>query len=337
MRPQSLPRLIRVNPSTLHCRRILILAMCLRIVQRRCLSGREIDQNAEENFNQKATSKSVSHLLKNPQRDIHNYDKKPSIQFSSPAISALHARIGLPPAFPLTTLGRCLTDPSMEQDHSLHNEALSVVGSGLLEYYVSEYLCVRWPRLPMKTQLAALWAFTGESALARIARDWGVQSQTKTKWGEKQNPNDFDNSPKLLVNTPSTKGEKENYDLDKNMEWEIREQARQGWLEPRGKLARKGFLNNLDDKDYEKRFVLFALQRFVQSLVGGVYIHAVPPLTFKFLISGHNVHSNIYKSPHSLANITSPLNPPYPPISSSRTNPSLRTSSNPPPNIPSHR
>ncbi len=275
MRPQSLPRLIRVNQSTRPLQHILTLAVCLRIVQRRCLSGREIDQNAEENFKQKATSKSVQHLLKHPQRDIHNYDKKPSIQFSSPAISALHARIGLPATFPLTTLGRCLADPSMEKDHYLHNEALSVIGSGLLEYYVSEYLCVRWPRLPMKTQLAALWAYTGESALARIARDWGVQSQTMPKRGEKRNPNDFDNSPTLLVNTPSTEAEKDNYDLDKNMEWEIREQARQGWLEPRGKLARKGFLNNLDDKDYKKRFVLFALQRFVQSLVGGVYVHSV--------------------------------------------------------------
>jgi dsRNA-specific ribonuclease len=284
MRPQSLPRLIRVNQSILHRQCMLMLAVCLRISQRRCLSSREIDQNAQENFNQKATSKSVNYLLKNPQRDIHNYDKKPSIQFSSPAISALHARIGLPATFPLTTLGRCLTDPSTENDHSLHNEALSVIGSGLLEYYVSEYLCVRWPRLPMKTQLAALWAFTGESALARIARDWGVQSQTAPKQGEKRNPNDFDNSPRLLVNAPSTEAEKENYDLDKNMEWEVREQARQGWLEPRGKLARKGFLNNLDDKDYEKRFILFALQRFVQSLVGGVYIHSVCPSMFIFNI-----------------------------------------------------
>jgi dsRNA-specific ribonuclease len=248
--------------------------VCLRVIQRRNLSGRQIDQNAEEKFIEKATSKSVKDLLKHPQRDVHNYDKKPSVQLSSPAISALHARIGLPASFPLATLTRCLTDPSMEKDHSLHNEALSVVGSGLLEYYVSEYLCVRWPRLPMKTQLAALWAYTGESVLARIAREWGIQSQSAST-RKKVKSKDIDTSPKLMVNAPSTEEDKLEYDLDASMEWEIREQARQGWLEPRGSVIRKGFLNSLDDKEYEKRFVLFALQRFVQSVVGGVYVHSV--------------------------------------------------------------
>ena len=253
--------------------------MYLSINQRRCLSTREIDQNAEENFVSNATSKSVSHLLRNPQRDIHNYDMKPSVQFSSPSISALHARIGLPQAIHLSTLGRCLTDPSMTMDHSRHNEALSVVGAGLLEYYVSEYLCVRWPRLPPKVQLAACWAFAGESALARIARDWGVQTQTTTpNRGQRRRDLDAsDLSPVLLFNTPSTEQDRLSHDLDRAMEWEIREQAKQGWLEtPRNQNSRKGFFNILDDREYEKRFVLFALQRFVQALVGGVYVHSVP-------------------------------------------------------------
>lgn len=169
----------------------------------------------------------------------------------------------------------------MQKDHNLHNEALSVVGAGLLEYYVSEYLCVRWPRLPMKTQLAALWAFTGESALARIAKEWGVYPETQRvenrKGSGKKGLEKQDDDALLVVKTPSTKGGKWDHDTEVNMEWEIREQARQGWLEPKAGKIRKGFLNNLDDKEYEKRFVLFALQRFVQSLVGGVYIHSVPP------------------------------------------------------------
>jgi dsRNA-specific ribonuclease len=260
-----LPRRIRVSTASLSTN-----SVCLRICQRRLFSDRRSDQLAEENFVAKATSKSTSSLLKTPQRDTHNYDKKPAVQFTSPAISALHARIGLPSSFPLSTLGRCLTDPSMERNHALHNEALSVIGSGLLEYYVSEYLCIRWPRLPMKTQLAALWAFTGESALARIAKEWGVQSQTTTpaKRGQFEAPN-------LLVKTPTAEEKKWNHDMELNMEWEIREQARQGWLEPRGGKSGRRTLSNLDDKEYEKRFVLFALQRFVQSLVGGVYIHSV--------------------------------------------------------------
>ena len=68
------------------------------------------------------------------------------------------------------------------------------------------------------------------------------------------------------------------HDLDINMAWEVREQARQGWLEPRSKPGVSGFLDTLDDKEYEKRFVLFALQRFMQAVVGGVYVHSVFPL-----------------------------------------------------------
>jgi hypothetical protein len=267
------------------------------------------DEHAQEEFIEKAASTSPQRLLKSPQRDTHTYDKKPSVQFSSPAISALHARIGLPETFPLSTLQRCLTDPSMEKDHALHNEALSVLGTGLLEYYVAEYLCVRWPRLTMKTELAALWAYTGESALARIAREWGVKSGTLSKaeqppeppsfeeenkrkearrWGEKPDepekdwkgprPWKIDTSiPHLPITTPSTDAEKLENELGIKMEWESREQAKLGWLEPGkgARVSRKGFVSTLNDKEYERRFVLYALQRFVQSLVGGVYAHSV--------------------------------------------------------------
>jgi dsRNA-specific ribonuclease len=254
--------------------------VCLRLIQRRNISGRgerEIDQKAEENFVENAVSKSVTDLLSNPQRDTHTYDKKPPVRFSTPVISALHARIGLPPSFPLSTLKRCLTDPSVETDHKLHNEALSEIGSGLLEYYVSEYLCVRWPRLPMKTQLAALWAYTGESALTRIAREWGIESQKHENPGEKRDPYSIEASPRLVVDPPKKPDDGLGNDLDQRLEWEIREQARQGWLEPRGGARTNPFLKSLDEKEYEKRFVLFALQRCVQSLVGGVYVHSVLP------------------------------------------------------------
>jgi dsRNA-specific ribonuclease len=264
--------------------RLLISAVCLRIQPNRSISTRQKDIEAEEKFVDKATSKSVKDLLENPQRDVHSYDKKPSVRFSVPAIAALHARIGLPSGFPLSTLDRCLTDPSVERDHARHNEALSVIGSGLLEYYVSEYLCARWPRLPMKVQLAALWAYTGESALARIAREWGVQSYSMDKDGkdgknekdEKRGMKEFESDPALIVNAPKA-AEKLDYDADINIAWEIREQARQGWLEQRGRYGTGKFLSTLDDKEYQKRFVLFALQRFIQAIVGGVYVHSVPP------------------------------------------------------------
>jgi hypothetical protein len=163
----------------------------------------------------------------------------------------------------------------------------------------------------MKVQLSALWAYTGESALARIAREWGVKSGTirreveqpappteeelleresMRRWGEefeqpekkwkRLEPWKIDSDTvHLPVSTPATEAEKLDHDLEGSMEWEIREQARQGWGDQRGK-GNKGFVNSLDERDYQKRFVLYALQRFVQSLVGGVYVHSVQPPSF---------------------------------------------------------
>jgi len=138
---------------------------------------------------------------------------------------------------------------------------------------VSEYLSTRWPRLPMKTQLAALWAYTGESALSRISREWGIQPQSSTlKRGDKKKPKEIEAGPALIVNTKRNEVQKQ---LDNGaMEWQIREQARQGWLE-RGKEGETGISNPTNNKEYEEHFVLRALQRFVQALVGGIYVHSV--------------------------------------------------------------
>ena len=127
----------------------------------------------------------------------------------------------------------------------------------------------------MKVQLAAVWAYTGESALARIAREWGVRSETVSKPKITEDSEKIDSEPTLLVKPPTKQADQLDHELGINMEWEIREQAKQGWLEPRGRQGTKGFINTRSDEEYVKRFVLFALQRFVQSLVGGVYLNSV--------------------------------------------------------------
>jgi dsRNA-specific ribonuclease len=237
------------------------------------ISTREIDQTAEQNFISNATSKPASDLIQSPDRDSYSYDSKPSVTFSTPAISALHARIGLPSAFPLSTLRRCLTDPSVEQDHKRHNEALSVVGSGLLDYHVSEYLSIRWPRLPLKTQVAALWAYTGESALARISREWGVQPVPNSRRkGKKKRPVEIENAPVVSVNIPKREGEAPPMNYTGQMDWERKEQERVGWVE-REESAEGA--STPSQQAYEQKFILLALQRFVQALVGGVYVHSV--------------------------------------------------------------
>ena len=348
MRASTLPRLLPIAQRRMaidpECWRLIALGACLRcaraLPRRGIKTERQLDMKAEEKFVRHAASTPIATLLAAPQRDTHSYDDKPGVQFSTPAISALHARIGLPTAFPLSTLRRCLTDPSMEPDHALHNEALSVIGSGLLEYYVAEYLCVRWPRLPMKTQLAALWAYTGESALARIAREWGIKSTIlqvrKGKEPLKEDSNVYD-GPQLVVSVPRSAEEKADAaQFDQSFEYEVREQARLGWLEPRARPVKGGFVNTMEDQDYQKRFLLFAMQRFVQSLVGAVLIHSVQSLKLKVpqlsrytntcVCAGHASHPKLYQSTHPITLPTPSLNPPRPHKPLSRTHNPLRTS-----------
>jgi len=321
--PRLLPitqRRIAIGPE---CWELIALGACLRCVRalprRGIKTERQLDLKAEEKFVRHAASTPVATLLAAPHRDTHSYDDKPGVQFSTPAISALHARIGLPAAFPLSTLSRCLTDPSMQPDHALHNEALSVIGSGLLEYYVAEYLCVRWPRLPMKTQLAALWAYTGESALARIAREWGIKSTIlQVRMGKEPLKEDTSayHDPQLVVSVPRSAEEKADAaQFEQSFEYEVREQARLGWLEPRARPVKGGFVNTMEDQDYQKRFVLFAMQRFVQSLVGAVLIHSVQSLKPKVPRLSRDTNMSVCracKSPKTLSKHTS-YHAPYPP------------------------
>jgi dsRNA-specific ribonuclease len=249
---------------------------CCRLLPRRTIkTQRKIEQKAQENFVQQATSTPASTLLTNPTRDSGAYDANPAIKFRSPSLAALHARIGLPASFPLSTLRRCLRDPSVEKDHAAHNEALSVLGSGLLEYYVAEYLCVRWPRLPMHSQHSAQWAYTGESALARVAREWGVKSRIVRPDGGEGKKKKEEVDVELVVATPGTATEKATQPyVESLLEYEVKEQEKVGWIEPsRGRKG--GFGNRVQEDDCEKRFVLYAMRRFVQSLVGGVLVHSV--------------------------------------------------------------
>jgi dsRNA-specific ribonuclease len=232
--------------------------------------ARDVDEAVHKSFILDSTRKPAASLLSSPNRDIVTYDVKPPIHLSVVGVSSLHARIGLPETVSLKVLERCLTDPSVEKDHSNHNEALSVVGEGLLEYFVGEYLCVRWPRLPPRSQLSVLWAYTGASTLARLSKEWGVQPLTYGIEDIRRLKNQgLDVSPKLLVRLEQLDK------LQETMEWKKREQERQGWIERTRKAQGKN--TQTDNRQFEKEDVLRAMQRFVQSVVGAVYVHSVQP------------------------------------------------------------
>ena len=99
----------------------------------------------------------------------------PSRARSSARLSALHARLVLPPRLPLETLARCLIDPSADTNPDFNNASLSILGYDLLGYYASEAILCRYPRLPTEVTFATMDAYCGPKTLAAITREWGVE------------------------------------------------------------------------------------------------------------------------------------------------------------------
>lgn len=100
----------------------------------------------------------------------------PSAALSSAKLAALHARLSLPPRFPLQTLARTLIHQSADPNPAFNNSSLSQLGTNLLGYYTAEHLMCHYPRLPMSVLFAAQAAYVGPQALAQICKEWGVES-----------------------------------------------------------------------------------------------------------------------------------------------------------------
>lgn len=99
----------------------------------------------------------------------------PERAHTSSRLSALHARLMLPPRLPLETLARCLVDPSADANVHFNNASLSTLGADLLGFHTSEAILCRYPRLPTEVMFAAMWAYVGPKTLASITREWGVE------------------------------------------------------------------------------------------------------------------------------------------------------------------
>ena len=99
----------------------------------------------------------------------------PSQAHKSARLSALHARLMLPPRLPLETLARCLVDASADVNPHFNNASLSLLGYDLLGLYISEAVLCRYPRLPTEVLFAAMYGYCGPKTLASITREWGVE------------------------------------------------------------------------------------------------------------------------------------------------------------------
>lgn len=99
----------------------------------------------------------------------------PSRARQSAKLAALHARLGLSQRFPLETLARTLVDASADSSPRFNNSNLAYLGTSMMHFHVTEWLMVKYPRLPMVILHGALKAFAGPAALADIARQWGIE------------------------------------------------------------------------------------------------------------------------------------------------------------------
>ena len=132
---------------------------------------------------QQAQAVSIPGEESSPQKNPPQYGYKTLCKFPSPPpdippsakLSALHARLLLSQRLPLQTLARCLVDASADPDKRFNNSSLMVLGTDLLDYFTTEEMICRYPRLPTAVLDAVRKAYVGERTLATVAREWGVE------------------------------------------------------------------------------------------------------------------------------------------------------------------
>lgn len=100
----------------------------------------------------------------------------PERALKSAKLAALRARLALPEKIPLQTLARALVDSTADKNKQFNNTNLAFLGHTLINYHVSEYLMVRYPRLPMAIMYSAVAAYAGPDALHTLARQWGIDT-----------------------------------------------------------------------------------------------------------------------------------------------------------------
>lgn len=102
----------------------------------------------------------------------------------SPLLVSLHSRLNLSPKFKLSTLSQCLNmvKTSSQQGEGLANNfGLNTMGKTLLSYYVTEYLLLHYPRLPMSIHNAAVDSLMGVHTLSQIGKSFGIEVDSVSK------------------------------------------------------------------------------------------------------------------------------------------------------------
>lgn len=101
----------------------------------------------------------------------------------SPQLVALHSRLNLPKSYQLSTLSQALN--MMKTEGLANNFGLNTLGKTLLSYYTTEYLLVRYPRLPMPIHNAAVDSLMGVESLYELGKVWGIEIDGTSKLDKK--------------------------------------------------------------------------------------------------------------------------------------------------------
>ena len=207
----------------------------------------------------------------------------PSLATSSAKLSALHARLSLPPGFPIQTLARCLIDSSADSSPSFNNNSFSLLGNDLLGYYTSEAILCRYPRLPMTVLFAAMWAYSGPKTLATICREWGVDVAAEP--GGEVDPGYLQAKRSLAGNAPIVEG---SGTMRKELEtgkkalkpWNrglSSQSIRDDYFGEEGRteadLAERPELRKSENEKEKGVTVERASVNFVKAVMGAVYLH----------------------------------------------------------------
>lgn len=98
----------------------------------------------------------------------------------SPQLHALHSRLRLPESYKLSTLARSLTCVSKLGQYP-NNKGLAAFGKNLITYHITEYLLIKYPRLPLSILNHAVNSSINDLQLAAVGfRHWGIEVDSST-------------------------------------------------------------------------------------------------------------------------------------------------------------
>uniref|UniRef100_A0A060T3N2 Large ribosomal subunit protein mL44 n=1 Tax=Blastobotrys adeninivorans TaxID=409370 RepID=A0A060T3N2_BLAAD len=128
-----------------------------------------------------ATARPPQYIVPEDVTDFASYSRRDgglpveeSVAASSPQLKALHARLGLPSEFSLSTLARALLCRSASKTYA-DNYGMQAFGRRLLEFYVHAHFTTKYPRLPHEILRHLIQTYIRSSSLAIVGRTWGIE------------------------------------------------------------------------------------------------------------------------------------------------------------------